>query len=115
MKNEYSGIFDGKSTVLATLGRLGKEKAHKNLIKIIKNMGPDLKIKLVIIGGGTLMEDLSRLIKKWGLEKKVFLLGDKKNPFKYLKKSDIFVFTSFYEGMPNAMLEAMACGLRVLS
>lgn len=61
------------------------------------------------------MEDLSRLIKKWGLEKKVFLLGDKKNPFKYLKKSDIFVFTSFYEGMPNAMLEAMACGLPVLS
>lgn len=115
IEREYMQIFNKKSTVLVTLGRLGEEKAHRNLIKIINNINPELNIKLAIIGDGILKKELECIIKKWKLEKKVFLLGDKKNPFKYLKNSNIFVFTSFYEGMPNAMLEAMACGLPILS
>ncbi len=112
---EYKDVFNKNKLVLVNLGRLTYQKAQVNLIKIIKNLETTEDVKLVIIGTGELKAYLSNLVKKWNLEKKVLLLGDKKNPFKYLKRADIFVFTSFYEGLPNAMLEAMACGLPVMS
>ena len=62
------------------------------------------------------MEDyLKRLVNELDLDKDVYLLGFQKNPFKFISKSKIFVFPSLYEGFPNALLEAMACGVPVVS
>ncbi len=45
----------------------------------------------------------------------VYFLGFQKNPFKFISRSSIFVFTSLWEGFPNALIEAMACGIPVVS
>ncbi len=58
---------------------------------------------------------LQILIKKYHLEKKVTFLGEQKNPFQYLANADCFIFTSNHEGFPNALMEALACGLPVIS
>ena len=74
-----------------------------------------LPAKLLIIGTGNLNHELHELIATYNLEKKVFLLGEQKNPFQYLLKSDCFLFTSNHEGFPNALVEALVCGLPAIS
>jgi N-acetylgalactosamine-N,N'-diacetylbacillosaminyl-diphospho-undecaprenol 4-alpha-N-acetylgalactosaminyltransferase len=70
---------------------------------------------LVILGEGELKEELEKLIENLNLEKKVFLLGFQKNPFKFLKNSSIFVLSSVQEGLPMVLIEAMACSLPVIA
>lgn len=94
-----------------TIGRLDAGKNHKLLIEAIKNMEADLWI----IGNGVLMDNLELIIDNLGLQDKVKLLGRQKNPYKFLDKADCFVFGSNHEGFPNVLLEALACGLPVIS
>ena len=49
------------------------------------------------------------------MENDILLLGFIKNPFKYLAKSDIFVLSSLYEGLPTVLIEALACGIPIIS
>ena len=94
-----------------SIGRLEPGKNHELMIK---SMIP-ISAKLFIIGEGLLKEKLQTTIKKYHLEHKVFLLGRQKNPFRYLAKANCFLFTSNYEGFPNVLVEALACGLPVIS
>jgi len=94
-----------------TVGRLDNGKNHKLLINAIK----DINANLYIIGDGILREELAQLIKDLKLSDRVFLLGKKKNPYKYLSKADVFLFSSNREGFPNVLIEALACNLPVIS
>jgi len=94
-----------------TIGRVDKGKNHKLLINAMK----EIDANLYIIGDGVLKEELSNLIKELGLSNRVFLLGKQKNPYKYLSKADCFVFASNREGFPNVLVEALTCGLAVIS
>ena len=76
---------------------------------------PDKNAQLLIIGEGELRPTLERQIKTLDLQDSVFLLGTKSNPYAYLAKSDAFVFSSNHEGFPNVILEALACGLAIVS
>ncbi len=58
---------------------------------------------------------IENTIRRLGLEKSVLLAGFHENPFSYLSKADVFVFSSFNEGFPNAITEAMAVGLPIIS
>lgn len=129
----YDEIFRKK--VLINVGRLDKVKGQIYLLSILKAVRETVTdAKLVIIGEGTLKSKIKEEAAKFNLrvydnlqevEKnmdpgavgnfEVFLLGAKDNPFKYLSRSSVFVFTSIYEGFPNVMLEAMSCGLPVVS
>ena len=62
-----------------------------------------------------MLSKLKSEISELELDKKVFLLGELKNPFKYLSKADCFVLGSNNEGFPNVLLEALACGLPIIS
>ena len=71
-----------------------------------------------LLGIGTSEEDVKPLLIEYvdkNIEKEVFFLGFQKNPFKFLRKAEIFVFPSLFEGFPNALSEAMACGLPIIS
>ena len=94
-----------------TVGRLDKGKNHALLLEAMK----EIKATLYIIGDGVLEGHLKQMIKEMKLEKKVFLLGRKENPYAYLSQADAFVFSSNYEGFPNVLLEALACGLPIIS
>ena len=94
-----------------SVGRLDSGKNHKLMINAIKNIAA----KLYIIGDGELRGELETQIEELKLDKKVFLLGKQINPYKYLAKADCFVFSSNHEGFPNVLLEALACGLPIIS
>ena len=71
--------------------------------------------KLYIVGNGPDKEKIKDMINKNGLEKQIILLGQKKNPYIWMKNSKFFVHSSFYEGFGLVLVEAMICGKVVLS
>jgi len=72
-------------------------------------------LSLVILGEGEGREDLVRLAKGLGIANRVSMPGTIKDPTKLLRQADLFVLSSRFEGFPNALLEAMASGLPVVS
>ncbi len=96
---------------LITVGRLDEGKNHQLLIRAMKEVNGNL----YIIGDGKLRDKLNRLISDLNLENRVFLLGKQKNPYKFLSKADIFLFSSNREGFPNVLVEALTCELPVIS
>ena len=112
---EKNNIKLSKNTII-NVGRLSNQKGQKYLIRamslVIKKV-PDAE--LVILGKGELEEDLKKEIKELHLEKNVKLLGYKSNPYIYMKQANCFVLSSFFEGMPNVILEAMYTGLPIIS
>lgn len=115
IEDDIEEIFK-KYKVIITAGRLTYQKGQWHLIRAFKKVVQEIPdAKLIILGTGELEEYLKTLVKNLNLEKSVFLLGFKGNPYKYMVKSDIFVFTSMFEGLGNILLEAMACGLPIIS
>ena len=88
------------------VGRLTDQKDQITLLKSIKLLNTKLKIRLIIIGKGKNKRLLQSFIYKNNLEDKVMLLGYTNNPFPYIKKSNIVILTSKFEGLPNILLEA---------
>ncbi|MHA1284638.1 MAG: glycosyltransferase [Promethearchaeota archaeon] len=114
---DYKELFNNqKFFKIINVGRLAEVKGHKILIdafEIVKNFIPESK--LIIIGDGNLKKQLLIKIRNKKLENDVFLLGLKKNPFKYMHKCDLFVLSSLHEALPTTLLEAMVVGLPVIS
>lgn len=114
ISEEYEEWFNGNTII--TMGNLSKAKGHCHLIRafsIIKNTNP--KAKLVILGEGDYKKKLVALAEDLRVSKDILFLGFQKNPHKYLAKADIYVLTSYYEGFPNALAEAMVCKLPIIS
>jgi len=114
---EYREIF--KHPVIINIGRLTKQKGQEYLIrafKWVKRLKPDLgRAKLVILGEGELEKDLRDLAKKLGMENDIFFLGWQKNPFKFLSRAKVFILSSLWEGLPNTLIEALACDCPAIS
>lgn len=84
-------------------------------LKLIQS-GTDKQVKLTVVGDGPYRERLVELTEQYGVVDMVTFVGqkDKEELLPYYQAGDIFVFPSIREGMPNAVLEAMACGLPVI-
>lgn len=101
---------------IVSVGRLEKQKNQKILIEAFANIASKYnEYKLIIYGEGKLREELQELIKKLNLSNKVFLPGNVENIKEKIYKAEMFVLSSEYEGMPNALMEAMALGVPVIS
>ncbi len=101
---------------LVSLGRLTEQKNYAMLIEaaeIVHEKHPN--IRLNIFGQGPLQDSLQALINNWDANNYITLCGRTNNPVEELIKSDVFVFSSNYEGMPNALMEAMAVGMPCIS
>lgn len=112
---EKNDISLSKNTII-NVGRLSNQKGQKYLIeafsKVVRKVSD---VELIILGKGELEKELTEEIKKFHLEKNVILLGYKSNSYIYMKKASCFVLSSFFEGMPNVVLEAMYLGLPVIA
>lgn len=76
---------------------------------------PDKNIHLVLLGEGIKMKEYIQLAKENNISDKVHFLGFQNNPHPYLKRAKYFVLSSLNEGMPNVILESLACGIPVVS
>ncbi|WP_041595732.1 glycosyltransferase [Halanaerobium hydrogeniformans] len=114
---DSSCSFEQNNFNIVSCGRLSKQKNFSMLIKSIKLIREENinNIVLYILGDGPLKKHLEGLIWKYDLTNSVYLLGYKKNPFKYIANADLFILSSLYEGMPNVILESLACGTPILS
>lgn len=111
---KYQLLF--QSPTVITSGRLVDQKGQWHLIRAfskVKYIIPNAK--LIILGDGELNDFLKSLAKKLDIGQDVYFLGFQDNPFKYISRSDVYAFPSLYEGFPNALSEAMACGVPVIS
>jgi N-acetylgalactosamine-N,N'-diacetylbacillosaminyl-diphospho-undecaprenol 4-alpha-N-acetylgalactosaminyltransferase len=111
---KMEGFYDEKYFNFITVGRLNDGKNHRLLLESIKQVQNET-IRLYIFGDGELREYLQKLILELGLENQVFLQGFSKEIFTYLKGADSFLFGSNHEGFPNVLIEAMACGLPIIT
>ncbi len=109
--------FEGDKQILrfVAAGRLNYEKGFDRLIKALGNADMPFNWRLDILGEGPKREELSKLIKDNGLENHVFLRGYQDAPWVIISKSDMFLLSSRWEGMPNVALEALACGTKVIA
>ena len=101
--------------VFISVGELNKNKNHEVVIKALKNIADKNNIHYIIAGQGPLYQYLLDLADDYGLKDKVHLLGFRTDVIELLKSSDCFVFPSRREGLPVALVEAMACGLSVIA
>ena len=107
--------FYKKSKVkLITVGRLVDQKDQLTLLKAI-NLIKEKNIQLLIIGNGEGEKKLIDYIVKKKLSSVVKIISYKTNPYKYIKKANIFILTSKFEGLPNVLLEAMALKKYIIS
>ena len=100
--------FDKDTKVIACMGRNDYIKGIWHLVKafsLVEKKHPEAR--LMVLGAGN-WDPYKEMAEKLGLSEKIFLPGNRKNPFAYVSKSDIYVCSSNHEGFPNAVLEAMA-------
>lgn len=113
---ECTDMYDSNDIKLLTVGRLCHPKAIDNAIKamkLLKNKGIN-NIKWYVIGYGPDESILKNLIKEYNVGDRLFLLGKKTNPYPYMKKCDIYIQPSRYEGKAVTVLEAQMLGKPVL-
>lgn len=101
---------------IVSVGRLEPQKNQKLLIDAFALIANDVpEYQLTIYGEGSLRKELEEYIKAKGLQERVFLPGNKNNIQEHIKDASLFVLSSDYEGIPNALIEAMAIGLPCVS
>lgn len=116
MQNETLDTIDKGVFKLIVCGRLTKQKNQELLIRALKKIKVgNEKWILNIVGDGEDRIKLESLVKELSLEDNIKFLGFKKNPYKYMANSDLFILSSLWEGFGHVVAEAMACGTPVLS
>ena len=97
-------------------GRLVPQKGQWHLIRALRAVrGKHPGAGLVILGTGPMEAALRQVAEACGVEEHVYFAGFAANPFAFYGRCDAFAFPSLFEGFPNAALEAMGCGLPVIS
>lgn len=112
-KKAELGIL-GNIPVLLSVGELIKRKNHETVLKALSQI-KDKNFIYLICGRGVLKEHLQNLTKQLGLESKVKFLGFRKDIAEICKTADLFIFPSYQEGLPVALMEAMEAGLPAIA
>lgn len=107
---------DKKIRTLITVGRLSKEKNQQMLIQAFYEVKKiNLEVKLVIVGDGVERKKLEEKVQNLNLNDSVTFVGNVTDVENYLCNADIFLLSSIYEGIPLAILEAMAAELPIIA
>lgn len=106
---------DGKRPAIITVGRLVPQKDHSCLLRAHAMLAGRVDSDLVIVGAGPELTALRDLARRHGIADRVHFAGHQANPYPLLARADLFVLSSRFEGMPNVLIEALACGLPVVS
>lgn len=128
LNDNYNLLFDNHKIII-TAGRLTKQKGQWHLIRFFQEIKKNInKSKLILLGDGELRHYLISLSKDLGFKAysiwgnapinenyDIYFLGFQNNPFNLISKAQIFILSSLFEGFSNVLVEAMACGLPIIS
>ena len=102
--------------VIGTLSRLEKQKNLEVLLNATSKLSKSsLKIKVVIVGKGSLKGSLQNLAKSLNIDDNVYFYGRTNSPLELIRSFDIFTLTSLYEGFGLVLLEAMAASIPIVA
>lgn len=107
LNDQYDGGMEYKGLKLLTVARLEKIKGYDLLVRAASRLKKEgLEFKWFIIGEGTERDRINSLCQQYHLENEIILLGQKTNPYVYMKRCDIYVQTSRNEGLGLTVIEA---------
>jgi glycosyltransferase involved in cell wall biosynthesis len=113
LSGEMGYSYPANKINLLAVGRLSREKGYDLLLQAMKLL--DDQYHLTIVGIGPEESRLLKLSKKLELQERVTFIGFQDNPYAWMKNADLMVLSSRYEGFPNVVLEANACGTPVIA
>lgn len=114
-EGEDLSFWETADKVLVSMGREDDVKGFWHLLKAFRKISEKMPgTRLAIIGDGDFKE-YKELAQRLGIADRVLFAGLKRNPFPYLQKSDLYLLTSLSEGLPNALVEALALSLPIVS
>lgn len=100
---------------IITVGRLTKQKGFSDLLNAFSIVRELFPAKLIILGEGELRDELESQARKLRLDGYLEMPGFVEDPWSMIHASDLYVMSSYWEGMPLVLLEAMACGTPIVS
>ncbi|MGE0759323.1 MAG: glycosyltransferase [Pirellulaceae bacterium] len=115
---EYRPPYEPERFHVVVVGRLHAAKGHTVLLAAVdelvhrRNGG---RVVVWLVGRGPLQTELERQVKQYRLEDHVRFVGHQPNPLPYMRDASLLCLPSLYEGLPNVLVEAMACGTPVLA
>ena len=101
--------------IIIGIGRLVPQKGFDMLIKAFALVLESTSARLIILGEGPNRPELEALAHGLGITERVHMPGFETNPYAWMKRAKVFVLSSRYEGLSNALVEAMACGCSVVA
>ena len=109
--------LDEDQEVLINVGRQDYQKGQRYLLEATAMLASTRPRLILLVAGrtGDVSTELERLRDRLGLKERVRFLGHRKDVSEILAAADLFVFPSFYEGLPGAVIEAMALGLPIVA
>jgi glycosyltransferase involved in cell wall biosynthesis len=105
----------GAPPVVLGVGRLAPQKDFATLLRAFALVRAERPARLVILGEGPERGALEDLARQLGIAADTKLPGYDHNPFRFMARASVFALSSRYEGLPGALIQAMACGCRVIS
>lgn len=111
------GLFSENTFNIVSCGRLAPVKGLNFAIEAIARLVEEgyTDINWYIVGGGPIQEDIRKQIASCKMEKHIFMLGMKNNPYPYIKKCDLFIQPSIFEGYSLSIMEAKILGTPILA
>jgi glycosyltransferase involved in cell wall biosynthesis len=116
----HSWFDDGAHKVIVAAGRLVRQKDFPTLLKAFQVVRQHQECKLVVFGDEdprqpAVRSSLQNLAESLGIAEHCRFEGFVQNPYAFFRRADLFVLSSIYEGLPTVLIEALACGLPVVS
>jgi glycosyltransferase involved in cell wall biosynthesis len=118
LAGEYQPDFDPARFHIVSIGRLISAKGYRYLIEALEHLVHRdglTRLCLWLVGSGPIKGQLEELVRRYRLSDHVNFTGFVSNPLPYAKGAQLFCLPSLYEGMPNALLEAVLCNTPVLA
>lgn len=112
---DHPWLAPGQPPVIISVGRLTEQKGFPILLRAFAQLRRTRNARLIILGEGMDRGSLTALAESLGITDDVFMPGFQKNPYGWIAASELYAMSSAWEGLPGVLLEAMACGVPVIS
>jgi glycosyltransferase involved in cell wall biosynthesis len=112
---QWDGESGRENGLIVCVGRLSPEKDQATLIRAVARLPAALPWRLAIIGDGPDRAKLEAIARQSGIADRVIFAGQVADPFAWMRRGRVAVCASVYEGLCNAIIEALACGTAVVS